>query len=134
MSELTEAIAELKKDLLAAIPTVESVAQAAAAKLLPVISAAAKDAVQSSGPIGAIGSVVADPLIDDADAYILALVNGLTTPPPTTAPAPTIATLSQKIAALTVATGAAGTHALASATAAVAKMPAPAPTPAKEGA
>lgn len=125
MSELTEALASLEASLKASLPTLEQIAEAAASKLLPMVDSAVKTAVANAGPIGAIGSIVADPLIDDADAYVQGLLSGIV--PPTTAPPLTVDALAKKVAALTVATGASGSHALAVASASVAKLPAPVP-------
>lgn len=124
MSELTEALAGLESRLKAAIPTVEQVAEAAMQKLLPLMDTAVKGAVSDAGPIGALVSTIADPLIDDVEAYIQGLLTGAV--PPTTTET-TVQSLSKKVAALTVVTGSAGAHALAVTTAAIAKLPAPAP-------
>jgi hypothetical protein len=125
MSELTEALAGLEQRLKAAIPTVEQVAEAAAQKLLPTIDAAVKGAVADAGPLGSVAGIVVDPLIDDFDAYVEGLLTG--TVPATTAPPVTVATLTQKVAALAVATGVTSSHAYSSALATVATLPAPQP-------
>lgn len=128
MSELTEALAALETRLIAAIPTVEAVAEAAAQKLLPTIDAAVKGAISDAGPVAALIGVVADPLIDDVEAYLIGLTTGVV--PATTAPT-TVASLAKKVAALTLATGQAGSHSLTVTTAAIAKLPTPVAAAAK---
>lgn len=125
MSELSEALASLEKRIVAAIPTVEQVAAAAVEKLLPTIDSAVKGAISDAGPIGSMVGVVADPLIDDVDAYIQGLLTGVV--PATTAPALTVDALAKKVAALTVATGATASHSLQVAASNVAKLPTPVP-------
>jgi len=82
----------------------KSIGEALLKQMLPTIEAAAKSAVAAASPLAAI---IADPVIDEIDAYVISLLNGGVAPTVTapTDPASQIAQLQQHVAALTVATG-----------------------------
>jgi hypothetical protein len=87
------------------VEELESIVKGVAAQVAPLIDTAAKAAVQAASPIAA---VVADPLIDAIDSYIVGLLDGPAAMPAVTAPTDTasqIQQLQQHVAALTVATG-----------------------------
>jgi hypothetical protein len=99
-------LAKLKADLLADLKA------ALKSDIVPMMAALAKDAVGAASPVAA---VVADPVIDIVDSYVMSMLG---TPAPANAvPAPTdtqsqINQIAQHVAALTVATGKSGSLSL----------------------
>lgn len=95
-------------------------------QIAPMVDAAVKTAVAAASPIAA---VVADPVIDAIDAYVIGLLNG-TAPPAVTSTEDPLVALQKHVAALTVASGHASSTAMLLAKKAV---PSVADAPASEG-
>ena|SRR5271168_2568794 len=72
-------------------------------EIIPMVDAAVKTAVAAASPVAA---VVADPVIDAVDAYVLSLLGTpLTEEAAAKVPPVTLDTIAKHVAALTVATG-----------------------------
>jgi hypothetical protein len=95
-------------------------------QIAPMVDAAVKTAVAAASPVAA---VVADPVIDAIDAYVIGLLGG-TEPPAVTSTEDPIVALQKHVAALTVATGHASSTAM---TIAKANVPSVKDAPASEG-
>lgn len=96
------------------------------ADLLPIIADAAKAAIATASPVAA---VIADPVLDEIDAYVVQMLNPGTAAPAVTAPtdvASQIMSLQKHVAALTVATGHGSSAAMVQNKASPVAVPAPA--------
>lgn len=95
-------------------------------QIAPMVDAAVKTAVAAASPVAA---VVADPVIDAIDAYVIGLLTG-GPPPAVTSTEDPIVALQKHVAALTVASG----HATSTAMRVTkASVPSVADAPASEG-
>jgi hypothetical protein len=105
-------------------PEYETLLRNLARDLAPAIENAAKAAVADASPVVA---VVADPIIDWIDAYIMGLI-GTPVPASTTVEPLTLETVAKHVAALTVATGHATSSAMPAAKLATQTAPLPVTT------
>jgi len=97
-TELASLKAELLSDLKAALKN----------DIVPMVAALAKDAIGAATPVAAI---VADPVIDIVDSYVMGMLGTAAPVNAVAAPSDTqsqINQIAQHVAALTVATGKAG--------------------------